>query len=302
MKELQKIKHLPLNFKASKLIQVSDSLISILENSYSKINRIHIQTGSTKIISIADFKNCNLEKFHNTSIDGNVVTVFDNKSKSIGVKDYSNPKDSSLCIKLNNSLIRGCRVGNTSIVRVLDSTNKFTLFFKINMKDKSLQTEKNISEKIYDGGLSTDGILIPVDSNKVIFLYYHKNTYRCLDTMLTEVFNHHTIDTSTTSPKIKNLPMGGYAFSEPVKVKNLRGSYSNGIIYINSALIAENESKNDFRSNSVIDKYDFSTGKYLGSFYIPKNKDDKITDFKVSNNKLYALYETDLLIFEIPKN
>ncbi|HET9057669.1 MAG TPA: hypothetical protein VFN30_12565 [Chitinophagaceae bacterium] len=299
---LQQIKNLPLEFKASQLIQVNDSIITILEDSYKKINQIDYQAKSTKTISIEDFKNCKLEKFHNTSIQGNIVTVFDPKSKSIGIKNYSNPKDSAFCIKLNNSLIRGCRISNTSIVRALDSTNKFTIFFRINMTNKTVQIEKNISEKIYDGGLSTDGILIPIDGNKVVLLYYHKNTYLCLDTTLTEIFKHHTIDTSTTAPKIKNLPKGGYAFSEPVKVKNLRGSYDNGIIYINSALIAENENKNNFRSNSVIDKYEFNTGKYLGSFYIPRTKDNKITDFKVYNDKLYALYESELLIFEMTKN
>ena len=63
----------------------------------------------------------------------------------------------------------------------------------------------------------------------------------------------------------------------------------------------DNEDRNKFRSNSVIDTYEFATGKYLESFYIPKLDDKHITDFKIINDTLFALYETELKIFKFNK-
>lgn len=296
LKEQQAIN---LNDKTNKLISVEDTILSILNESSKEVTQLSIGGIFLRKINISTFETCKPDRFHNVSISNQMITGFDSRSKLISTKNLSIPTDSGSCLIIKNSLIRGIRIANTSILRVLDTGNKYAVFIKVNMQKNEISQEQNISEKVLDGGLANDGIFIPVDSTKVIFMYYHKNIYKCLDTNLNLIFTHYTVDTSKNAPKIKALPMGGYAFSEPVKVKNMRGCADNNIVYVNSSLISENENKKEFRNNSVIDKYDLLTGKYLGSFYIPTLNGERINDFKVKGNKLFALHEKALKIYNI---
>lgn len=296
---IRDLKTITLTSRTNELIAIEDTTISILNESMKDITQVSTVGNYLKNIPISIFETCHPERFHNVSINNPLITVFDTKTKSISSKDISNSKDTGTCIILKNSLIRGIRISNTAILRALDTSNKYPIFLNVNIITKSIMWEQAITEKVLDGALSNDGIFIPVDSTKVIYLYHHKNIYKCYDTSLNLLFTHHTIDTSTTSPKIKNLPMGGYAFSEPVRVKNMRGCVNDRILYVNSSLIAENEKRDEFRSNSVIDRYDLQSGKYLGSFYIPVLYGERINDFKIKGDKLFALYKKNLKIFKI---
>jgi hypothetical protein len=288
-----------LSDKTYKLVSVEGSTLTVLNESLENVVKVSLSGNFLTNIPIGSFKTCRPYKFHDVSVNNNIITVFDSRTKSISTKDLSNKNDTGSCISIKNPLIRGVQISNTFILWTLDSVNKYPEFLKIDPTVLKITRETNISEKKPGGALEDDGIFIPVDNSKAIFLYYHKNIYKCIDTSLKLMFTRHTIDTSTTAPKIKALPMGGYAFSVPVRVKNIRGCADNNILYVNSSLIAENEVKNSFRNNSVIDRYELQTGSYLGSFYIPMLKGEKINDFKIYRDTIYALYERDVKIFRL---
>ncbi|MNX96112.1 hypothetical protein D3C86_1284140 [compost metagenome] len=67
-----------------------------------------------------------------------------------------------------------------------------------------------------------------------------------------------------------------------------------------STLCADNEKQEDFNAHTVIDGYSINTGNYVYSFFIPKYKGIKVTDFAVRENMLVALHGRYLVTYQLP--
>ena len=168
-------------------------------------------------------------------------------------------------------------------------------------------TEENVSEKRGDAGFSTDGMLLfDKSTSRILYVEYYSNQFICMDTLLHVLYKGQTIDIfsnttikvlSETSQYSKTITNGS-----PLHIINLESKAINGKLYIHSATPAKNESSKEFRSNAVIDVYRISDGHYLGSFYIPEYKGERLKDFEVEEDKLIVLYDNYAAVYFIPFN
>ena len=85
----------------------------------------------------------------------------------------------------------------------------------------------------------------------------------------------------------------------PSRIVNWESDVSDGKLYINSWMKADNESIHQFNNNSVIDVYDVITGAYKKSFYVPFFRGEKMESFKVCKNELVAIYKSYIAAYHI---
>ena len=179
------------------------------------------------------------------------------------------------------------------------------VFMKINTASSLLQREKNLSEKKRDAGITTDGLL-QYDSSVhlLIYTFFYSNNIICFDTSLQLIYKAHTIDT-TNAYQIQTGSIGTetekvFTNTMPSRIVNWESDVSDGKLYINSWMKADNESIPQFNNNSVIDVYDIISGAYKKSFYVPFFRGEKMESFKVYKNEVIAIYKDYITVLAKP--
>ena len=196
-----------------------------------------------------------------------------------------------------NSFSNGIVVTPTSfIMRVMDPANISSHFQKANLITRTCIRDSNISEKgqytafTYDGKLNYDPV-----AKKVFYVADYCNRIKCMDTSLQLLYNAHTIDT-VNSPDIQvSEHKGIISFTKPPFTTNKNISTANGILFILSALKADNESIIEFSDNDVIDLYSEMNGDYLGSIYLPSAHKPVISFQFFNDDTLVVLYPDALV-------
>ena len=131
------------------------------------------------------------------------------------------------------------------------------------------------------------------------------NNIICFDTSLSLIYKTHTIDTTNTY-QIETGSIGTptekvYTNIMPSRIVNWESDVSEGKLYINSWMKADNESLPQFNNHSVIDVYDIITGAYQKSFYIPFFKGEKMESFKVYKNEVIVVYKNYIAVYSHSK-
>jgi hypothetical protein len=148
-----------------------------------------------------------------------------------------------------------------------------------------------------DGYLSYNTFL-----NRMIYTYYYRNEFVCLDSRMNILYTGKTIDTNT----VAKIQLGEYrsgdkkirAMAKPGLVVNKRGYADEFWFYNHAALAADNEQPDVFKKYEVLDVYQLDNGRYSHSIYLPKHKGEKLTDFAVRGNLIVALYGKYLISYE----
>lgn len=157
-------------------------------------------------------------------------------------------------------------------------------------------------EKQIDGFFCTDGMLLYSNTqNQIFYIFYYRNQIICLDTNLNIIYQAKTIDTiSHARIKVGTIhSKSSVTLSSPPLLVNKKGLAVGKYIFVNSVLLADNESKETFKHYSAIDVYLAKDGSYQFSFYIPLFQNRKITDFYIKNNFLFVLYNQNLHLFKL---
>ena len=194
---------------------------------------------------------------------------------------------------------------HTVVIRGFDSSYSNMILSKHNLISGSIVEETGIMKRMNDGGFSSDGmILFDQERFSIIYVHYYCNRILLIDTNLNLVHKATTIDTfSSFRAKGSRRPADdirtSYSFASPPVHVNYNASASAGRILINSAVKADNENIADFNSNAVFDIYSTESGKYLGSFYIPKKGVKRFTDFEVYNDLLIVLNNSKILLYRL---
>ena len=181
------------------------------------------------------------------------------------------------------------------------------IFTTWNPVTRTLITRDHILEKRGDAGISTDGILLFDNSaSRVLFVRYYSNTFICMDTALKITYRANTIDSTESIPIKVAVETSPYSQimtnSSPLTPVNHLANAENNKLYIQSAVQADNESSKAFSTNAAIDVYETGGSNYIGSFYIPKYKSEKLKDFKINGNIIIALYNDYAAIYSLPFN
>jgi len=153
-----------------------------------------------------------------------------------------------------------------------------------------------------DGIFSTDGLLFSSRAqNKIVYIYYYRNQFLCIDTNLKRIYTGKTIDTiSRAHIKLAHVKSDkATTMSAPPLKVNKSACASDQYIFINSALTANNEPHEVLNAVEIIDVYNLKDGKYKLSFYLPNLTGKRVSDFKVYGNKLVAIYGKYLTVYTL---
>lgn len=159
-----------------------------------------------------------------------------------------------------------------------------------------------ILEKQIDGIFCTDGMLnYDRITSKLVYIYFYRNKFICMDTSLNVLYTSNTIDT-TTIAKIDVAHIESEqqtTLASPPHFVNRKSRVFNNRLFIQSSLMADNESKREIGQRTVIDTYSLINGKYLFSFFIPHHDNQKVRDFQATSNSIVALYDRHLYVYEL---
>ena len=165
-----------------------------------------------------------------------------------------------------------------------------------------VQVDTTLLERQIDGIFCTDGMLHYSKSmDSIVYVYYYRNQYIVADTGFTKISRYRTIDTTSRarievgeikSSKTKTI------LSPPVVV-NRRSCISDGWLYIQSGLVADNQKPTDLNYYEIIDVYNLSSHGYHFSFYLPFERRTRMTSFKVQGHTLVVLFGQHLFVYEI---
>ena len=181
-------------------------------------------------------------------------------------------------------------------------TTRQNILIKETLNPISIERIPNIPEKQVDGIFCTDGDLhYNKEKKALIYVYRYRNEFLYMDMDLNINYKGKTIDTISRA-KIEVTQTGTdgkkqFILSAPPLVVNKKSAVSGSRLFIHSALLSENENKQEFFRKSVIDIYTLNNARYLFSFYIPAYQGGKMRSFAIHNNTLIVLYNSHLLTF-----
>ncbi|MBT1697923.1 hypothetical protein KK083_13605 [Fulvivirgaceae bacterium PWU4] len=157
-----------------------------------------------------------------------------------------------------------------------------------------LKMDTTLLVKQVDGLFCTDGMMhFNQELNMLIYLYYYRNQFICMDTSLNLLYHGKTIDTvSHAQIKVATIRSdNSITLAAPPLMVNRKSATSGNYLFVNSALQAKNETDEAFNTASVIDVYNLQDGTYRFSFYLFDFNEEKLREFKVAGDKLVALYD-----------
>lgn len=181
---------------------------------------------------------------------------------------------------------------------------------KLTISDSITVNEKYLLPKQIDGYFCTDGWLSYDKKNsRILYMYYYRGEFLCLDTNLNLIYKKKTIDTVTkaniklTFKYVKGnngaLVRSTTQATPPDNLINRYITTDKNSIYILSLLRADNESVSAFKKNHSIDVYSIKNGEYQYSFHVPKYKGKRFTDFQIIDNLLIAIFDEYLIAYSI---
>ena len=186
---------------------------------------------------------------------------------------------------------------STAVLRIIDMTKRKNVFVKTNSRDTV-----DVLRTQVDGILCTDGFLqYSKEAATLVYTYRYRNEFLCLDTNLNVLRTGKTIDTISTA-RISVTEIGGkITMSKPPFNVNKGTCVSGELLFVNSNLVARNESPDEVGDRSVIDVYNIPRATYLYSFYIHDQANTKMQGFKVKGSILVAVFPNYIVRYDLAR-
>lgn len=187
------------------------------------------------------------------------------------------------------------------VIRAINSKHQHELS-KISLTQSPPALFASLLQKDEESVFDADGIIVfnrPIKT--LVYVYYYRNEFIILDSMLRKTVAGKTIDGIQYSQiRVGKTDAGrSIDMASLPRVVNRKCQTSGNWIFIQSAVRGRNEARQPFRRSDVIDIYDISDGRYAGSFFIPKVQGDKLRDFRVDGDKLIAIHGKHLTHFDL---
>jgi len=210
-----------------------------------------------------------------------------------------------------STFTRATRIApDTYVFRIFEKQENAVnqVFIIGNLRTRQIVREQNVSEKSNDAGISTDGrLLYDKKTNRIIYAPYGRTTFWCMDTTLRLVNSMKAVSYSPDAYEgkagdISNKDDKVHTFTNtaPRALAHPYATVQDGVLYALSGIRANNQSTAEFNRQATIDKYDIASGKYLGSFTIPAQKDQKVRKFRIVGKHLVAMYGNYIATYSLP--
>lgn len=250
-------------------------------------------------VNLSGFDTVKVHKGTNLVIDSPFVYLFDGIKPAI-IRGDLNSLQLNRIVKTVYFTEATTLDENSFVLRSVYKENGNTLI-KTRIGSDALN-RSNLLVKQVDGIFCTDGGMVKVPgSTKMIYVYYYRNQFLCVDRDLNLLYKGKTIDTISRAQievaKIKSS--GEITMAAPPLYVNKHACANEKYLFIQSALRANNETDYMIKHVSMIDVYAVADGKYEFSFYLPDFRGFKVRDFKVYGQSLYALYDHYLYKYQL---
>ncbi len=178
---------------------------------------------------------------------------------------------------------------------------------KVQVDSPRVKLNDKLLQKQVDGIFCTDGLLMHnKDINKLVYSYYYRNEFLVCDTNLNLEYRGHSLDTFTKAQlKIGHINSDQIdKLLEKRTINSKSATYSN-YLFLKSNVLAKNDKDVALRHAALIDVYNLLTKRYAFSFSIPNYRystdNVPMREFLVTDSALYALYEKQLVKFDLRK-
>lgn len=256
-----------------------------------KILSVDSDLKDTCVLNLSGFNKIQLYKGFVISMDSSFLWLFDG-IKPVILKGNLSNLHLKQKIKSCNFTASVALSENSFALRYIDRNGE-NILAKQSIGFDSLKNTKLLKKQV-DGIFCTDGEMVKVFStSKMIYVYYYRNQFLCIDSNLNLLYQGKTIDTiSRAQIKVAKITSTGETImAAPPLFVNKRACANSKYLFVQSALRANNETEYMIKDVSMIDVYAISDGKYQFSFYLPDFRGFKVRDFKVYDQSLYALYD-----------
>lgn len=188
---------------------------------------------------------------------------------------------------------------NHLMLKIYDGTQ--SRLAKKQLQPNTLQIAPHLLTKQQDGLFDMDGQLhMTPTTGQLVYVYRYRNTLVVSDTTFTHPRTYHTIDTITNvQMELTQLPNHQIKFAKPPLVVNNNSAVTDSLLFVHSALKADNEQHMNLTRLSVIDIYTINNGLYAYSGYIPHHNHQPISFFSIIGDHLYALFGSELVCYSI---
>jgi len=194
-----------------------------------------------------------------------------------------------------------------SISLVLRTHNAFSgesILGVINTSTGKTTLNKEILQRQFDGVFDVDGQLhYSSGLNRIVYLYAYRNQFTLADTALKIDYRGTTIDTIEKAD-LKVVKVESHhvrKFAKPPLFVNKASSVYGAYLYVDSAVPGHFEDDKLWKSSSIIDVYNLSDNSYVFSFCIYDIAGEKVREFVVYDNHLFALVGSYLLYSPLNK-
>lgn len=155
-----------------------------------------------------------------------------------------------------------------------------------------------------DALFHADGLLLASASPALIhYVYFYKNSFLTAGKDFTAVRQGKTIDTVAV-PNLKLTRIGSRnekTFAEMPLLVNRLAASDGRWLFVNSQLRGRHDPESLWKTASILDIYDTSTGAYLASGYLHDIDRRKVSSFLVSGGHVYALSGRHLIRYVFRK-
>jgi uncharacterized membrane protein YphA (DoxX/SURF4 family) len=227
--------------------------------------------------------------------DGTVPILFKgNTKKLLATERYGN----------GYQFLRAINMAKDSFaIRVFDNVSTKNVLGRLIVKD-SLNSKlfptllKANSDPFFD----TDGLLLYNQQlQKVIYVYFYRNEFVVANHDFSFEYIGKTIDTISNSQlDVHNITSKHHKKmgKNPIFV-NLRAATYGNYLYIQSDRLGKFEPDEVINSAFIIDVYNLMDNTYAFSFYLYHQGENKLNEFLVADNRLFALINNYLIIYKL---
>ncbi|WP_055096687.1 DoxX family protein [Flavobacterium aquidurense] len=227
--------------------------------------------------------------------DGKVPTVFrgstrdwklDHEIQGVPYFTLAQPMDSSSMAFRSNT---------KSMANILGVYNE--------NQNPQVKFKSTLLQKQLDGFFDTDGVLLYDEGlQKQIYLYFYRNQYIIADKNGELIHRGRTIDTISKAKikvaYLKKEKQNERTMKAPPLIVNANAAVYGNLLFVNSKIKGKFEDDKLWEQASIIDVYDINRHAYIMSLAIYNIGDDKLKDFLVTDDSLYALIGNQLVVYK----
>ena len=171
----------------------------------------------------------------------------------------------------------------------------------MNIKSGQFRFGDSLLRKQIDGVFDTDGMLqYDRESKQLVHVYFYRNEITISDVQMRLQYRAKTIDTiGKANIELVVSAEGRRTFAKPPLMVNKAIAADGGLLFVNSTLRGQYDSKQLWKDAAIVDVYDLKDGAYRSSFPIYDIDRKRLNSFLVRDQKLFALIHNHIVCYKL---